>query len=184
MLDPDIANTNGPAVMIIDGEETLIIGDTSADYFAAPYDSATGVKGERRVFGDTRALDGIPDGSAVDVDEGLWCALVGGGQLARFTDAGLDRTVAVPAANPTDVAFGGPDLDRLYVVSIHGDGDARRPPAPHRRSGRVAAGPSRGSRSADQPQPQAPPQHPPPIDGALGRPTSWRRPMRTPTAAA
>ena len=31
---------------------------------------------------------------------------------------GLDRTVALPVKNPTDVAFGGPDLDRLYVVSI------------------------------------------------------------------
>lgn len=123
LLDPDIANTNGPAVMHVDGVETLIIGDTSADYFAAPYDSMTGYKGERRVFGDTQPLDGSPDGSAVDSDEGLWCALVGGGQLARFTGAGLDRTVALPVANPTDVAFGGPDLDRLYVVSISGDGE-------------------------------------------------------------
>jgi sugar lactone lactonase YvrE len=24
----------------------------------------------------------------------------------------------MPVANPTDVTFGGPDLDRLYVVSI------------------------------------------------------------------
>jgi len=43
---------------------------------------------------------------------------VGGGQLVRFTTAGLARTVAVPVLNPTDVTFGGPDLDRLYVVSI------------------------------------------------------------------
>lgn len=123
LLDPDIANTNGPAVLTIGEEETLIIGDTSASYFAAPYNSTTGEKGERRVFGDTDALDGGPDGSAVDVDEGLWCALVGGGQLVRFTAAGLDRTVTLPAANPTDVAFGGPGLDRLYVVSISGDGE-------------------------------------------------------------
>lgn len=122
LLDPDIANTNGPAVAVIDGDETLIIGDTSADYFAAPYDSTTGVKGERRVFGDTQPLDGLPDGSTVDDSGGLWCALVGGAQLARFTAAGLDRTVAVPVADPTDVTFGGTDLDRLYVVSIGGDG--------------------------------------------------------------
>ena len=41
-----------------------------------------------------------------------------GGQLARFTTAGLDRTVALPVKNPTDVTFGGPGLDRLYVVSV------------------------------------------------------------------
>lgn len=123
LLDPDIANTNGPTVAVLDGVETLIIGDTSADYYAAPYDSTTGVTGERRVFGDTQALDGIPDGATLDTDEGLWCALVGGGQLARFTTSGLDETVAVPTLNPTDVTFGGPDLDVLYVTTIAGDGE-------------------------------------------------------------
>lgn len=46
------------------------------------------------------------------------CALVGGSQLARSSDAGDDHTVALPFTNPTDVAFGRRDLDRLYVVSI------------------------------------------------------------------
>ena len=30
----------------------------------------------------------------------------------------LDRCLAVPVQNPTDVTFGGPELDRLYVVAI------------------------------------------------------------------
>ena len=116
LLDPDIANTNGPGVAVLDGSMTLIVGDTSAQYFSYPY--APGRAGERRVFGDTTALDGSPDGSTIDADGGLWCALVGGGQLARFTSAGLDRTVPLPVSLPTDVTFGGADLDRLYVVSI------------------------------------------------------------------
>jgi sugar lactone lactonase YvrE len=118
LLDPDIANTNGPAAVVLDGTMTLIVGDTSARYFAYDYDPAAGTVGPRRVFGDTDPLDGMPDGSAVDGDDGLWCALVGGGQLARFTTAGLDRTLPLPVANPTDVAFGGEALDRLYVVTI------------------------------------------------------------------
>ena len=124
LLDDDISNTNGPAALVIDGMMTLVIGDTSAEYFAYPYDGAAGTVGPRRVFGDTSTLDGGPDGSTVDADGGLWCALFGGGQLARFTAAGLDRTVALPVANPTDVTFGGADLDRLYVTSVAGpDGD-------------------------------------------------------------
>lgn len=123
LLDSDIANTNGPAVAAVDGVMTLIIGDTSAEYFAYDYEPDTGSVGPRRVFGDTSALDGLPDGATFDVDGGLWCALVGGGQLARFTSAGLDRTVPLPVENPTDVTFGGPDLDRLYVVSIDGPGE-------------------------------------------------------------
>jgi sugar lactone lactonase YvrE len=77
--------------------------------------------GPRRVFGDTTDLAGHPDGSTVDRDDGLWCALFGGAQIARFTTAGLDRTIDLPVRNPTDVTFGGPDLDHLYVVSTSGD---------------------------------------------------------------
>ncbi|HWD55072.1 MAG TPA: SMP-30/gluconolactonase/LRE family protein [Acidimicrobiales bacterium] len=118
LLDPDISNTNGPTAGVLGGSMTLIIGDTSSQYFAYPYDPARGTVGPRSVFGDVAALEGKPDGATLDEAGGLWCALVGGGQLARFTVAGLDRTVTVPAANPTDVTFGGPALDRLYVVSV------------------------------------------------------------------
>jgi sugar lactone lactonase YvrE len=118
LLDDAISNTNGPTVGVLDGVPTLIVGDTSADYFAYDYDATSGTVGARRVFGDTSGLDGAPDGATLDAQGGLWCALVGGAQLARFTAGGLDRTLPVPAADPTDVTFGGPDLDRLYVVSV------------------------------------------------------------------
>ena len=120
LLDPDIANTNGPAVAELDGTMTLIIGDTSAQYFSYPYSPSTGTVGDRSVFGDVSTLDGGPDGAALDADGGLWCALFDGGQLARFTTSGLERTVEMPMRNPTDVTFGGADLDVLYVVSING----------------------------------------------------------------
>ncbi|HEY7439542.1 MAG TPA: SMP-30/gluconolactonase/LRE family protein [Acidimicrobiia bacterium] len=123
LLDPDISNTNGPAAATLDGAMTLIIGDTSKHYFAYPYSSHAGRVGERRVFGDVTDLQGGPDGSALDADGGLWCALFDGGQLARFTTKGLDGTVALPTRNPTDVAFGGTDLDHLYVVSTDGSDD-------------------------------------------------------------
>jgi sugar lactone lactonase YvrE len=122
LLDPDISNTNGPTVAVLDGSMTLIIGDTSAHYFAYPYDAEQGTAGPLTVFGDVSGLEGLPDGASLDDGEGLWCALVGGAQLARFTTTGLDRTVAVPVANPTDLTFGGPGLDRLYVVSVASDG--------------------------------------------------------------
>jgi L-arabinonolactonase len=118
MLDTGISNTNGPSVTRADGAMTLYVGDTSADYYRYRYDAEAGAVDHREVFGDVSTLAGAPDGAAVDDRGGLWCALVGGSQLARFTDAGLDRTVALPITNPTDVAFGGPDLDRLFVVSI------------------------------------------------------------------
>ncbi len=42
LLDDDISNTNGPTVAVLDGEMTLIIGDSSKHYYAY----------------DVRALDG------------------------------------------------------------------------------------------------------------------------------
>jgi sugar lactone lactonase YvrE len=123
LIDDDITNTNGPAVAVLDGAMTLIVGDTAAHYFGYPYEPATGAVGERTIFGDVTDLAGGPDGSTLDADGGLWCALFAGGQLARFTTHGLDRTLPVPVANPTDVTFGGPELDRLYLVSVGGDGE-------------------------------------------------------------
>jgi sugar lactone lactonase YvrE len=123
LLDADISNTNGPTAAVLDGSMTLIVGDTSAQYYSYPYDPGRGAVGPRTVFGDVSALDGLPDGATLDDEGGLWCALVGGAQLARFTTSGLDRTVALPVTSPTDVTFGGPALDRLYVVSIGGDGE-------------------------------------------------------------
>jgi sugar lactone lactonase YvrE len=118
LLDPDISNTNGPNVCVVDDVMTLLIGDSSADYYAYPYDAEEGSVGDRTVFGDVSGLAGVADGAALDTDGGMWCALFGGSQLARFTPGGLDRTLALPVANPADVAFGGPALDCLYVVSV------------------------------------------------------------------
>jgi sugar lactone lactonase YvrE len=118
LLDPDISNTNGPTVAVFDDSMTLIIGDSSANYFSYPYDARHGTVGPRRVFGDMAALEGVPDGATLDAADGLWCALFGGGRLARFTTSGLDRTLDLPVTNPADVTFGGPDLDRLYVVTV------------------------------------------------------------------
>ncbi len=121
LLDPDIVNTNGPQAAVLGGAMTLIVGDTAAHYYRYAYDPTTGAVGDREVFGDVTELDGHPDGSTLDESGGLWCALYGGAQLARFTTDGLDQTLAVPTSNPTDLTFGGPRLDRLYVVSTTGD---------------------------------------------------------------
>src|SRR4029453_9062112 len=112
------ANTNGPQAIDAGGESTLIIGDTSAHYYAYPYDANAGTVGPRSVFGDLSDLEGAADGTTVDAEGGLWCALFGGGQLVRFDAGGLDRSVPLPVDNPTDVTFGGTGLHVLYVVSI------------------------------------------------------------------
>jgi sugar lactone lactonase YvrE len=118
-LDERVSNANGPVVIDVDGEPTLVFADTPARcLYAYPYDGRAGTVGERRVFGDIAALEGAPDGAAPDEDDGVWSCVLQRGCLARFTSAGLDRVLDTPADFPSDVCFGGPTLDRAYVVSI------------------------------------------------------------------
>jgi L-arabinonolactonase len=119
LLDDDIGNANGPVVIDVDGQSTLVFGDTPAQaVYAYPYDGNRGTIGERRVFGDHVALGGAPDGATVDTENGVWSCVLGTGKVARFTAAGLDRVLDTPMANPSDVTFGGQDLDRLFITSI------------------------------------------------------------------
>ena len=124
LLDDDIANTNGPTVAELDGQMTLIIGDSSAHYWAYDYEPSTGAVGPRRMFGDVTGMgpdggNGVPDGATLDDQGGLWCALPRSSRLVRFTTAGLDGTIDLPFEHPTDVTFAGPNLDRLYVTAIN-----------------------------------------------------------------
>jgi sugar lactone lactonase YvrE len=83
-------------------------------------DQADGSLHDRRPFvllGDDVA--GSPDGMTIDAEGGLWVALWGGGALRRFDASGaLTEVVDVPGVSHTSAAaFGGSDLDTLYITS-------------------------------------------------------------------
>ena len=59
-----------------------------------------------------------PDGMAVDRDGGVWIAVWGGGCVRRFSpDGRWTHSVSVPASQVTRCAFGGPDLDILFIAT-------------------------------------------------------------------
>jgi sugar lactone lactonase YvrE len=73
----------------------------------------------RREFVDMNRFPGRPDGAAVDADGGYWTCGNDAGQLHRFRpDGTLDRSIAVPVSKPSMCAFGGPELDHLFITSI------------------------------------------------------------------
>ena len=54
----------------------------------------------------------------MDTQGGYWCALHGAGRLRRYTaDGAVDRDIMLPVSQPTMCAFGGDELDMLYVTS-------------------------------------------------------------------
>ena len=65
----------------------------------------------------------MPDGLTIDAEGGVWVAVVAGpGEIVRFTPSGtVDHRVKVPAKTVTSVAFGGPDMRDLYVVTANND---------------------------------------------------------------
>jgi sugar lactone lactonase YvrE len=61
---------------------------------------------------------GLPDGLCVDADGFIWLAVFGAGEVRRYSPEGaLDRTVRLPVSRVTCAAFGGADLDELYITS-------------------------------------------------------------------
>ncbi|QHF03192.1 SMP-30/gluconolactonase/LRE family protein [Pseudomonas asturiensis] len=133
-LDPDLSlHTLDEGIIVSNGPcwspngETFYFADTwSGELWAYDYDNATGKVANRRTFAkvDTSA-GGAADGCTVDAEGCLWQALVYAGKLVRYTpDGKVDRIIDMPVKKVTSLAFGGPDLDTLFVTSM------AKPPLP------------------------------------------------------
>ena len=86
--------------------------------FAYDFAPDSGEMGARRLIAEFPAGAATPDGATVDADGFLWTAIYGGGRLHRYApDGRLDRVVPLPMSQPTSCAFGGANLDVLYVTS-------------------------------------------------------------------
>jgi len=88
------------------------------EIFAFDYETETGRLSNRRIFAIIPEELGIPDGAAIDIDGGYWCALHGGGKLRRFNgDGSVDCDIQLPVKQPTMCAFAGADLSTFYITS-------------------------------------------------------------------
>lgn len=100
-----------------DGNTMYFADSPLRTIYCYDFDIASGAISNRRVFAETPE-GAFPDGATVDAQGRLWSAHWGAGVVVRYTaDGAADRILEIPASQPTCVAFGGPELDLLFVTS-------------------------------------------------------------------
>lgn len=96
------------------------------------YDLDEGVVSDRRRLVSIPEADGTPDGMTIDAEGCLWVAFWGGGVVRRYSPSGeLIGEVELPVPRITSCAFGGPNLDRLFITSAAVGATPDDPPRPH-----------------------------------------------------
>jgi L-arabinonolactonase len=101
-----------------DGRTMYFADSPDCEIVAFDYDADTGSIGARRPLAPLPKGRGVPDGSCVDAEGFVWNAVWEGHRVDRFApDGRLDCTIDVPVAKPTCVAFGGRDLETLFITT-------------------------------------------------------------------
>lgn len=96
--------------------KTMFFADTP-DREILAFDYGAELSG-RRVLASFADEPGLPDGSCVDADGGVWNAEWEGRRVVRVNPQGdIDTVIDLPVWKPTCCAFGGPNLDTLYITT-------------------------------------------------------------------
>jgi sugar lactone lactonase YvrE len=100
--------------------KTMYYADTPTGVIVAfDYDLETGGIRNKRTVVEIKKGEGGPDGFTIDAEGMLWVAQWGGWQVGRYdpeTGKKLE-TVEVPAGQVSSCAFGGRNLDELYITT-------------------------------------------------------------------
>jgi sugar lactone lactonase YvrE len=124
-LDPDgtvetvltgVSISNG-IVWSLDGGTVYYIDSPTRQ--VAAFDFSTGTRfGARRTVVEIEVPGASPDGMTIDAEGHLWVALWAGSAVHRYSPQGvLEDVIELPATQVTACAFGGADLDTLYITT-------------------------------------------------------------------
>ena len=113
----EVSIANG-IVWSLDAKTMYYIDTPTGRVDAFDYDLASGDISNRRTVITIPDGQGYPDGMTGDAEGMLWVAHWGGHCVTRWdpTTGELLDTIHVPAAQVTACAFGGPNLDELYIT--------------------------------------------------------------------
>lgn len=104
--------------------KTMYYIDTPTGHIRAyDFNMESGAISNERVAVEVPETLGYPDGMAIDAENMLWVGLWNGNAVARFNpETGqLVSKIEVPAHNVTACAFGGKNLDTLYITTASVD---------------------------------------------------------------
>jgi len=116
VIPQDIALPNGVA-WSEDGNTLFFVDSVACSIFQATY-AADGLPEHVRLFAETPAGLGRPDGIALDKEGGIWVCQFNGGCLLRYDSNGcLSDRIAMPVPRPTSCCFGGEGLGTLFITT-------------------------------------------------------------------
>ena len=98
---------------------TMFFADTpDREILAFDYEKDRGTLTNKRLHASFKQEPGLPDGSCVDAEGGVWNAEWEGHRVVRVAPNGtIDHVIDVPVWKPTCCAFGGPNLDTLFITT-------------------------------------------------------------------
>jgi len=117
---PGVTNSNG---ICWNAEATVMyyIDTPTKKLLAFPFENQSGEIGEPSLVVDTNEIgyESSPDGMTIDSVGNLWVAFCHGGCVVCFDPRSGDQLhkVDLPCVETTACAFGGPNLDRLFVTT-------------------------------------------------------------------
>jgi L-arabinonolactonase len=118
LLETGIGCSNGPC-WSPDGRTFYFTDSPKRMIWAYDYDTATGAISNKRDLIDTSPFNSPADGQTVDAEGCLWTTYTQARKIGRYDARGKEmQIIDVPFA-PTNVAFGGRDLDILFVTSMN-----------------------------------------------------------------
>ena len=100
-------------------DKTMYFADSyQGCIWAHDFDLESGTMANRRVFAELPDGTGSPDGATVDAEGFVWNANMFGGRVTRYDpDGKVERVIEFPVPQITCCAFGGPDMETLYVTT-------------------------------------------------------------------
>ena len=117
LLDTGYATANGIGLSP-DGKTVYVADQRHNQIIALDYDTVKGTTSNRRLLARIPDDEGMPDGLIVDAEGFIWNGHWDGWKLTRYDpDGKIERVIRFPVQHVISFAFGGRDLNELFVTT-------------------------------------------------------------------